>query len=182
MRGRPETLDLARLAVLDFEGSCYPDEGKSFPIEVAVCRLRSDEARSWLIRPHEAWRDWTWDAGAEQSHGLTRERLEQDGIAADRVLDELAAFAAGFDVVSDSESDDWWLEALAKAAGRRIPFALGSTAHVLKLLGVEGQTQDDPVWQEADRLARERFPRRHRAEPDARRGAEIIRLVATRTD
>ena len=171
---------LDRLANLDFEGSCYPSEGKSFPVEVALVRLKDGRARSWLIRQHPDWVGWTWDPQAEEAHGLSRRQLESEGRPAAEVLDELAAFAEGCEVVSDSESDDHWLKVLAEASGREPPFEIGSSAHVLKLWGIEGQTQEDPVWQEADEAARERFPKAHLAEPDAQRGAEILRRVAER--
>ncbi len=173
----PPSLD--RLANLDFEASCYPDDGRSFPIEVAVARLKDGEVRSWLIRPHPDWRDWTWDPGAERAHGISRELLEREGLPADQVIDELAAIVSGLEVVSDSESDQLWLEVLCSAAQREPPFAIGSSAHLLKLLGVAGQTQENPTWQAADAEARRRFPQLHRARPDAQRGAEIIRLVAS---
>ena len=171
---------LHRLVNLDFEGSCYPSEGKSFPIEVAACRLSDGEARAWLIRPHADWEDWTWNPQAEAVHGLSRDRLEREGVEPRRVLVELTGFVAGLEPVSDSESDAHWLKVLADAAGLEPPFEIGSSAHVLKLMGIDGQTQDHPLWQEADRLATERHPRAHRAEPDARRGAEILRIVAER--
>jgi len=171
-------IPLARLANLDFEGSCYPSEGKSFPIEAAVVRVGDGEGRTWLIRPEPAWADWTWDADAAASHGIAREQLEREGLPAAQVWAELAAFVAGFAVVSDSESDDWWLQVLAEAAGAPVPFEIGSSAHQLKLMGIAGQTQDNPLWRKAAALARARWPQAHRALPDAQRGAEILRLVA----
>jgi len=176
MADRPPPLD--RLVNLDFEASCYPSDGRSFPIEVAAVRLADDAARAWLIRPHAKWATWTWDEAAAAVHGLTREQLARDGLPAAQVLAELAAFVAGLTVVSDSESDAGWLDTLSGAAGVPPPFAIGSSAHVLKLLGITGQTQADETWQRADAVARAHHPQAHRAEPDARRGAEIIRLVA----
>ena len=173
-----DPVDLSLLAVIDFEGSCFPSDGRSFPVEVAACRVGSGETREWLIRPHPSWAEWTWTTSAEAVHGISRELLDREGRPADQVLAELCAFVEGLKVVSDSEADQHWLGVLAEAGCGVATFRIESSAHLLKLLGVEGQTQDDARWREADRLARDRIPGDHRAGPDARRGAEIIRLVA----
>ena len=160
---------IRRLATLDFEASDYPGERPTFPVEVAACRLDTQECRAWLIRPHATWRDWAWNPSAERTHGLSRERLEREGRPAGEVLDDLGAFLEGCVVISDSESDQVWLAALAEAAGRPAPFSLGTSQHQLKL-------RYGPPWPEvgddlerAERHAADRVPERYRAEPDARR-------------
>lgn len=174
----PDLIDLDLLVNIDFEGSCLPWDGRSYPVELAACHVGSGETKSWLIRPHETWRDWDWCEVAAEVHGIERERLEREGRPADRVLAEFSAFVAGRMVVSDAETDQHWMLVLAEAGCGVAPVEIRSSAHLLKRLGVEGQTQDDPSWRKAERLARDRFPEAHRAESDARRGAEIIRLVA----
>jgi hypothetical protein len=172
--------DLARLATLDFEASCYPDAGKSFPVEVAVCRVADGETRSWLIRPHDSWAEWSWDPGAEAVHHLSRERLEREGRPVQEVLDELTAAADGLAVVSDSRSDDVWLRVLADAADRPVPFAIASFTRLLKDLAPADPDRFRARCKLIETQALALHPEQHRAGPDAQRLAEMIRLTASR--
>jgi DNA polymerase III epsilon subunit-like protein len=171
-------LRLDRLATLDFEASCYPDAGKSFPVEVAVCRVASGETRSWLIRPHEKWAGWTWDPQAEAVHHLTRERLAREGRPAGEVLRELAEAVAGLTVVCDSHSDEYWLSVLADAAGAAVPFELGSVTRLLRELASVDRDRYKDWCKSVEAQALERWPEQHRAAPDAQRLAEMIRIMA----
>ena len=73
---------------IDFEASCLPRHGLSYPIEVGIAR--KGQARSWLIRPHDDWAGWHWSAEAEALHGLSRDRVEREGLPVETVLAELA--------------------------------------------------------------------------------------------
>lgn len=108
------------ILAIDFEASCLPRHGLSFPIEVGV----ADECggvRSSLIRPDTTWRDWTWTAEAEALHGLTRERLYDEGRPAAVVAAELTEILQGRLVIADSYLDDDWMRTLMAAAGRPPP-------------------------------------------------------------
>src|SRR3546814_5436437 len=63
------------ILTIDFEASCLPRHGLSYPIEVGIAR--EGKARSWLIRPHDDWAGWHWSAEAEALHGLDRDRVER---------------------------------------------------------------------------------------------------------
>lgn len=145
---------------IDFEASCLPRHGRSFPIEVGLAGR--DGARSWLIRPHPDWSGWDWTAEAEALHGLSRARIEQDGLPAHVVLDQLADAVGGRRVVADSLIDPYWLDTLAAAAGRAAPFAID---HVATLL--DERQVDEAQISAAVRIADQRCPTRHWAGSDA---------------
>lgn len=152
---------------IDFEASCLPRHGRSFPIEVALAG--EGEAQSWLIRPHDDWADWDWTMEAEALHGLTRARVMQEGKPAAVVLAELAQAARGCRVVADSLIDPYWLETLARAAGHCTPFAVD---HVSMLLDEWGVSEEQIVA--AVGAADRDCPSRHRAGSDARWLARLI--------
>lgn len=148
------------MLAIDFEASCLPRHGRSFPIEVGLAG--TDGARSWIIRPHPDWAGWGWTAEAEALHGLSRARIERDGLPAHVVLDQLVEAVGGQRVVADSLIDPYWLETLAAAAGRAAPFAID---HVATLL--DERQVDEAQISEAVRIADQRCPTRHRAGSDA---------------
>ncbi|MFD1103524.1 hypothetical protein [Sphingobium olei] len=102
---------------IDFEASCLPRHGRSFPIEVGIAG--EGGARSWVIRPHDDWAGWDWTAEAEALHGLSRDRVEREGLPADRVFEELENAVWGRRLIADSLIDQYWMTILAQAAGVR---------------------------------------------------------------
>ncbi|MCP1472011.1 hypothetical protein J3E64_003726 [Sphingobium sp. OAS761] len=145
---------------IDFEASCLPRHGRSFPIEVG---LASDRwTRSWLIRPHADWSDGHWTAEAEALHGIDRATIEREGMPADVVLAELAQTAGEARIVADSRLDQYWLEQLAAAARRPPPFAIHHVALILEESGT-----DEAGIVAAVAAADRRCPQRHRAGSDA---------------
>ena len=102
------------ILTIDFEASCLPRHGRSFPIEVGVAG--GGLSRSWLIRPAACWAGWDWTQEAEALHGISRARIERDGLPAAQVLAELVATVAGRRVIADSPLDQYWLDRLAAAA------------------------------------------------------------------
>lgn len=123
------------IRTIDFEASCLPRHGKSFPIEVAIAAEGS--ARRWLIRPHESWADWDWTAEAEALHGLSRVRVMAEGLPVETVLAELTAAAGDAQIVSDSPIDQYWLDCLARAAGRPSPFRIDHVATLFDERGAD---------------------------------------------
>ena len=148
------------IIAIDFEASCLPSHGRSFPIEVGVAH--GGMARSWLIRPSGLWSDWDWAAQAEALHGLSRAQIERDGSPVEQVLAELAEAVVGYRVVADSIIDQYWLDTLAAAAGRPAPCAIDHVAPILENSGVS----EDRIAT-AVALANRRYPARHRAAVDA---------------
>lgn len=155
------------LLAIDFEASCLPWHGRSFPIEVGIADTRG-HARAWLIRPQPHWQAWTWTAEAEALHGLTRARLLRDGQPASLVAAQLAEAVAGHRLVADSELDSGWMRLLMDAApagpGQAGPRP--AVGHVVDLIGALG-LDNDAVRACIAQLDAEALPR-HRAAHDAR--------------
>jgi hypothetical protein len=151
---------------IDFEASCLPRHGRSFPIEVGIAD--ADGTRSWLIKPHASWRDWDWTEEAFRLHGIERQQLDEDGIEPDIVMAELLQAIAGRRVIADSMIDATWWATLADAACRSafFPPAPSPIVHVGSILDELGATSQDILLaqQQADLLCRAR----HRAAADAR--------------
>lgn len=104
------------VVALDFEASCLPKHGRSYPIEVGIAHS-ADAARSWLIRPHSSWQGWDWTQEAENLHGLSRVRIAREGLPVGQVAAELRDALSGVCVVADSPIDGHWLRVLEEAAG-----------------------------------------------------------------
>jgi hypothetical protein len=145
---------------IDFEASCLPRHGRSFPIEVGLAGRYG--ARSWLIRPHSDWAGWDWTAEAELLHGLSLAQIEREGLPVPIVLAQLADAVGGRRVVADSLIDPYWLDTLAAAAGQAAPFAID---HVATLM--DERQVDEAQISAAVEIADRRCPTRHRAGSDA---------------
>lgn len=110
---------------LDFEASSLSDA--SYPVEVGWCDHALTRGWSTLIRPHPAWTEW--GVAAEQLHGLTRERIEHDGLSLADVMERLNADLAGQEIVSDNpEWERFWLNRLAAAAGVAPAFTIADVS------------------------------------------------------
>lgn len=152
---------------IDFEASCLPRHGRSYPIEVGLAGAGRDQ--SWLIRPHDDWAGWDWTAEAQALHGLTHAQIMREGAPAHVVLAALADAVAGCRVVADSLIDSYWLEILARAAGRRSPFMIDHVSTLIDEWGV-GEDRIAMAVAEADLIC----PARHRAGSDARWLATLV--------
>lgn len=146
---------------IDFEASCLPRHGRSFPIEVGISSAR--RTVSWLIRPDVSWADWDWSEEAKRLHGITPQRLERDGLPARLVLEELLAEIDGRAVIADSSLDSQWWNLLADAAGANSPSPI---LHVGQILDRFESRPDEIV--QAQRHADWCSPNRHRAGDDAK--------------
>lgn len=158
-------------ALIDFEASCLPEHGQSYPIEVAIART-DGESRVWLIRPLDAWRHWDWSEEAEALHGISRAMLQCDGLPAAQVLSEMTEFVAGCAVYSDAELDEYWLEVLCQGLGARLPFPI---RYLGEWMMSRGYTRPQVVaaLEEAKTL----LPKEHLAREDAKRLAMVVRLL-----
>jgi hypothetical protein len=162
-------------AVIDVEASAYPLPG-SFPIEVALAFVATGTVKSWLITPPEQWLTrGFWDPASESVHGISIEKLLSEGHAIEEVQMELAAAAVGHRVLSDAVgSDGYWLRALY---GGPPPFNVGNIYEVIRELTDDRRERGLQGAAEAERMAALRYPERHRAGPDARRWAELLRIL-----
>ncbi|MBT2187573.1 3'-5' exonuclease [Sphingobium nicotianae] len=153
---------------IDFEASCLPRYGQSFPIEVGIASPMG-WSQSWLIRPHASWAGWQWSAEAESLHGISRARLEREGLDVAQVARYLKTAVGGDQVIADSCLDDDWSRILFAAAGDRHPLPVHCLADLQEFHDVE-----------PDRLAHAmaeadvQRTRRHRAEDDARWLARLL--------
>ena len=103
------------IVAIDFEASCLPRHGKSFPIEVGIADMHG-RSRGWLIKPHGHWQDWDWAEEAQTLHGITHTELYQKGLCVETVARELRQALADHRVIADSHIDAYWLETLTRAA------------------------------------------------------------------
>lgn len=146
---------------LDFEASCLPRHGRSFPIEVGIADGRG--SRAWLIRPIAGWRRWDWTGEALALHGITPAELDREGLPAHRVFAELNRAIAGRRVVADSPIDVYWWRLLAGAAGEEPDSPIAHVSMFFDELGASSEAIF-AAQREADALC----PARHRAAADAR--------------
>jgi hypothetical protein len=150
------------LTAIDFEASCLPRAGRSFPIEVGIADERG--ARSWLIRPRLEWAGWGWTAEAERLHGIDRAMLEGQGVPADQVAAELADATCGRRLLADSILDEQWLGLLLGSPAVRSPRL--PIVHIRAILSAL-QTSDAEIEAACIALALQPL-RRHHAGDDAR--------------
>ncbi|MBS0220174.1 MAG: hypothetical protein JSR91_05470 [Proteobacteria bacterium] len=149
------------MLAIDFEASCLPWHGRSYPIEVGIAN-GDGTARSWLIRPAVQWERWTWTEEAEALHGLKRERLLAEGRSVGSVASELTRATAGYHLIADSELDDYWMRTLMAAAGFSQAPAVG---HIVNLIG-QLDLGEEEIRACVDLVDRQALPR-HRAGADA---------------
>ena len=161
------------IVTIDFEASCLPRHGRSFPIEVGI--TLAGRTQSWLIRPHESWAGWDWTAEAQAVHGLTLAQVQREGLPVDAVLDRLVAAMDGHRAVADSVIDQYWLETLARAAGESAPFLIDHVSILLDEYGA-GERRIAAAVAHADAC----YPVRHRAGSDAAWLSAMIDHVAGR--
>lgn len=171
------------IAVLDFEASGLG--AGTYPIEVGVSIIGLPSDRhpggmtakpvSWLIAPTKEWLEHgKWDMAAQAIHGIDQDSLVGYGMAATQVASALEKAVAGCLVVADGvdEVDDHCLRRLYAAAGRKPPFALEPIEPLFHDL-----ISDVSEIDEAKAKALALFPVRHRAGDDARRIAEVLRIL-----
>lgn len=159
------------IIAIDFEASCLPRHGRSYPIEVGIAGEGIE--RSWIIAPHRDWAEWSWTAEAQALHGLTREQVVRDGLPPAQVLAELIDAIGGRRVVADSRLDQYWLDTLAAAAGAPTPFTIDHAATLFDEQGV-----DAPRISAAVAFADLQGAIRHRAMGDARWLSALLRHLA----
>ncbi len=114
-------------AFIDFEASSL-DLIASYPIEVGVC-MPDGALHSWLICPHVLWQDWS--ESAEAIHGISRSRLEQEGMPVSEVAKQLNELKLEQVFCDAWTFDSFWLHRLFRAAGETPAFQLESVSMLL---------------------------------------------------
>ncbi|KXS55048.1 MAG: hypothetical protein AWU57_551 [Marinobacter sp. T13-3] len=152
--------------VLDIEASSLGRD--SYPIEIAWCRLDGGDAFSTLINPDSAggWEDWDTFAETEV-HGLSRAQCCQDGQNVVLVVRQVEDVLTNHPVCSDAHwQDQFWLERLFEAVGKRPPAKLMDIRDAVSL------SQRPALDQLLKDLARP-----HRAKDDCQVLCEAVRQV-----
>jgi hypothetical protein len=152
---------MTSLLTIDFEASCLPKHGLSFPIEVGIAD-QNGWSRAWLIEPHKDWADWSWTMEAEHLHGITREHLHRQGLPAARVLVELIGVIGQRRVIADSYLDEIWFRTLCAAARMPLPCRIEQICKLTE----EFQSTPEEIGRAID-TANLRMTDRHRAAFDA---------------
>jgi DNA polymerase III epsilon subunit-like protein len=164
------------IMTIDFEASCLPRHGRSYPIEVGIADM-SGKSRSWLIRPHRSWDGWDWTEEAERLHGISYSQLLRDGLPANEVASSLCKALIGHRVIADSSIDNYWLQTLIAASRVSIPVKF---EHIDKVLDELGATTQE-IMESQLILARKGF-RRHRAGEDARWMLALIEMLTKKSN
>jgi len=153
---------------IDFEASCLPQHGRSFPIEVGIATA-DGRSRSWLIRPHPLWADWQWSDDAQALHGLTLNRLHEEGLEVAEVAARLREAVGDTVLIADSVLDDYWSRTLFEAAGDPAHLPVTTLGALPRFRAVDPDRLQAAVAS-ADRNRKNR----HRAADDARWLARLI--------
>ena len=175
---------MAPLIFADIEASGL--QFLSYPIEFGWAWDGGDgvQFQSFLIRPTPEWLSWKtgWNEDAERLHGISLERLMDEGAepaAACRKLNEtLDGNEVAFDT-GPAAHDARWTSILYRAAGMEPTFSLAQLSSDLCILGFARIARiPDSVVLQLERLA-PRTP--HRAGPDAAQWAwcrAVLRKIA----
>lgn len=94
------------------------------------------QVKSWLIKPHVLWQDWS--ESAENIHGISRDQLEKEGKNLVTVAESLNALLGEQFVYCDAWTFDcFWLHRLYKAAQLKPTFQLESVSTLLNEQQIE---------------------------------------------
>jgi len=104
-----------RRAIINIDSSGLGSD--SWPVSVAWRVLDSGREGHILIKPAPTWRGW--EDEAEEIHGISRERLEREGISPAEAAHQIAMALGGLEVHSDAPAlDQIWLDKIFAAASR----------------------------------------------------------------
>ncbi|MDX2028994.1 MAG: hypothetical protein SFW62_10245 [Alphaproteobacteria bacterium] len=167
-----------KIFCIDFEASALGPRG--YPIEVGVADVQTGETQAWLIKPTTEWlHERIWSEASETIHGISQNQLLNDGQDPKIIIPEVVNICSDGIVLSDNvKSDSSWFQTLCDAIELpRMPFQIQSFQDAA--CEIAGRHHSDPTHkiEKAIEQAVEKFPNPHRAGPDARRNAEVIRLL-----
>lgn len=148
---------------LDVEASGL-DKERSYPIQIAVVDDALSARHDFLIKPMPHWTAY-WSDEAESIHGISRERLEAEGIPAEEAASRLMKLGAVQVCVDDgAEMDKRWVNRLFSDCGMQKPFVLRDF-RIIKNGGDTLAVQLDEGG--LDRLVAKVFKHTHSAVADA---------------
>lgn len=162
------------VVVIDFEASCLPEYGRSYPIEVAIGDVDTGAVQEWLIRPEPQWVRWDWDPAAERVHGLSQATIVREGQSRAKVARAVARVLKGQHVLSDHPPyDQLWLARLMQGdPGVRIEPIQEFWRRI-----VGGGAAGHALIELALAHAREVAPIRHRAGADVRHHLAVVQFL-----
>lgn len=121
----------------------------SWPLSIAWCNNQG-EIRTALLQPQPAWTHW--DPAAEGVHGISRERLQREGLPLPEVAARIGSDLRGALAFSDApDFDAAWLGTFYEALGKPMPFRLD---HADDLLVGAMLRPNELLWQAQARLER----------------------------
>lgn len=168
---------LRKYICLDFEVSGISN--KSFPIEVGISDPVTGSTWSDLIKPPKTWlQTGDWEEEVEEMTGITKGMLEA-GTDPAHVFFKIMKIASGRTIISEHYKDDnQWMRKLAQEARRlnKSP-KISDLYTVCTEMALQTGRGPEKVIQKAQDIATRTHPHCHRAGPDARFMAEIIRQV-----
>jgi hypothetical protein len=136
---------------------------------------------SHLVVPDPEWAiEQSWDAQAEQVHGITLEQLRREGAPAFNVARRMNEVLWNRDLFSDSPLDRDRISQLFEVADIEMDFSIRDTpARTL----IEKRAKESKLTKtQFDGMQAKicaQFPCAHRAGPDSRQWAELWEAVAT---
>ena len=132
-------------AIIDNEASGF---GRgSYPIEVGIA-LGDGELYSFLIKPAESWTHWNKEA--EKVHGISRQRLLEEGLSPRAIALQLNELLRGMVMYSDAWGfDSSWIARLFDEAGLVQRFKVESINKLFSEDQMEHWNRiKDQVWSE----------------------------------
>lgn len=132
-------------AIIDIEASGF---GRgSYPIEVGIA-LGNGEVHSFLIKPADTWTHWSEDA--EKVHGISRQRLFDEGLSPRAIALQLNDLLRGMVLYSDAWGfDSSWVARLFDEAGLVQRFKVESINKLFNEAQMEHWNYiKEEVWQE----------------------------------
>lgn len=104
--------------IIDIEASgLHPD---SYPIQIAWVTLDGSAQDCFYILPADHWT--YWDELAEEVHGITRERLLDEGVTVTSACRRLSGALAGHKLYSDASAfDQFWIHSVFQSTGMLPP-------------------------------------------------------------
>lgn len=132
-------------AIIDIEASGF---GRgSYPIEVGIA-LESGEVHSFLIKPADNWTHWSVEA--EKIHGISRQRLLEEGQSPRAIALQLNELLRGMVLYSDAWGfDSSWIARLFDEASLIQRFKVESINKLFNEEQMEHWNRTkDQVWKE----------------------------------
>jgi hypothetical protein len=120
---RPRDVALEQLALVSIIGSCRPEKGQVFPIEVAIGTVAPEkQLETWLVRPETEWATWWgWDREAAARSGVKLGLLWRAGRPRQEVAACLSDRIAGRTLLSLTAKSDASLLGLVLDDEARLP-------------------------------------------------------------